>query len=237
MLLLVFLNGVFAGVMRAGALWFVAIAVVCAVIGATTVRSGPDHPLRSALVYAENADSTDAWLGVAGRARTPWTRDIVGAEPVKPAWAGRLTEGSALRTGRQVARVPLEAPNAVFVRDTLINGARRVVLRVTAPHGATTLSMRASGVPVATASVDGRVVDTKRYRFASNGWELDYWAVPDSGVIVALSIPAGAKIDFELASRTPGLPPIPGVTIPVRPPSIVPSQDGDVSVVYRKLRF
>ena len=237
MLLLILLTGVFAGATRAAAVSFLAVALTCAIVGAATVKSSPEHPVRSALVYAENADSTDAWLGAAGPPRTAWTREIVGTEAVKPAWASRLTEGIALRIGRQVSRAPLEAPNAVFVRDTLMNGARRVVLRVTAPRGATTISMRANGAPVSTASVDGRVVDTKRYRYPSSGWELDYWAVPDSGAIVALSIPAGAKIDFEVTSRTPGLPAIPGVTIPPRPPSIVPSQDGDVSVVYRKFRF
>jgi hypothetical protein len=237
MLLLILLTGLFAGAIRAGAVWFVTIAAVCAIIGAATVRSSAEHPLRSALVYAENVDSTDAWLGAAQGSRSAWARQVVGTEPVKSAWATRLTGGSTLRAGRQVTRVPLEAPNAIFVRDTMISGARRVVLRVTAPRGATMVSMRASGAPVSTASVDGRVVDTKRYRYPSTNWEMNYWAVPDSGAIVALSIPAGAKIDFEVASRTPGLPAVPGLTIPPRPTSLVPSQDGDISVVYRRLRF
>jgi hypothetical protein len=64
-----------------------------------------------------------------------------------------------------------------------------------------------------------------------------YWAVPDSGAIVALSIPVGARIDFEVVSRVPGIPAIPGVTVPPRPPYVVPGQDGDVSVVYRKRTF
>jgi hypothetical protein len=133
--------------------------------------------------------------------------------------------------------MPLDAPNATFVRDTLIDGARRVVLRVTAPRGATSLLMRATGARVLTSSIDGRVVDTTRFRYRSNDWVMQYWAVPDSGAVVALSIPAGAKITFELASQMPGIPSIAGVTIPTRPAHVVPAQDGDVSIVYRKLTF
>jgi hypothetical protein len=66
---------------------------------------------------------------------------------------------------------------------------------------------------------------------------MEYWAVPDTGAIVSLSIPAGGHIDFDLAARLPGIPAVPGVTIPPRPPYVVPSQTGDVSIVYRQWRF
>ncbi|HEX9084129.1 MAG TPA: hypothetical protein VF836_05280, partial [Gemmatimonadaceae bacterium] len=84
---------------------------------------------------------------------------------------------------------------------------------------------------------DGRVVDTTRYRLRAREWVMQYWAVPDTGAIVALSIPAGGHIDLELAARRPGILPVPGVTIPKRPPYVVPSQTGDVSIVYRQWRF
>jgi hypothetical protein len=97
--------------------------------------------------------------------------------------------------------------------------------------------MRATGARVLTASIDDRVIDTTRFRYRAPFWTMRYWAVPDSGAIVGLSIPVGAKIDFEVVSRVPGIPTIPGVTLPPRPPYVVPIQDGDVSVVYRKRTF
>jgi hypothetical protein len=66
---------------------------------------------------------------------------------------------------------------------------------------------------------------------------MQYWAVPDTGAIIALAIPARSRLTFELAARRDGLPPIPGVTIPPRPPDVVPSQTGDVSVMYRSRIF
>ncbi len=96
--------------------------------------------------------------------------------------------------------------------------------------------MRATGAPVLTSSIDGRVVDTTRYRRHFADWMMQYWAVPDSGAIVALSIPPGAKIEFELMARRPGIPNVPGVTVPARPTDVVPIQSGDATYVYRSPR-
>ena len=218
--------------------WLGAAGVVCLVIAALTVHPSADHPLRSALVYAENADSSDAWLGTLGSATNSWTRDAIGQNapgPI-PAWTAHLSDAGRF-TGRKVQRISLDVPDAALVGDTLIDGTRWVVMRVTAPTGTTGLVMHASGAKVFTASIDGRVVDTTRYRRRTRDWVMQYWAVPDSGAIVALSIPAGGHLDIDLAARRPGIPIVPGVTIPPRPPYVVPSQTGDVSIVYRHRRF
>ncbi|MEX2110127.1 MAG: M20/M25/M40 family metallo-hydrolase [Gemmatimonadaceae bacterium] len=220
-----------------GALWLAGAGVVCLAIAALTVRPSADHPLRSALVYAEHADSSDAWLGTFSRSTNEWTRDAIGAATPTPAWTARLSAYANRFTGRRVPRVPLGVPGATLIRDTLIEGARQIVLRVSAPPGTIALVMRARGAPVLASSIDGRVVDTTRYRYRARDWFMQYWAVPDTGAIVALSIPAGSHIDFDLAARRPGIPPIPGLEIPPRPPHVVPSQTGDVNIVYRQWRF
>jgi hypothetical protein len=222
-----------------GAPWITGAGVVCLAIAALTVHPSSDHPLRSALVYAENAESGDAWLGTLGRATDAWTRDAIGErrpDPV-PVWTARLSEGGDRFIGRKVQRVPLGSPIATLMTDTLINGARRVELRVTAPAGTTGLVMRARGAKVLESSIDGRAVDTTRYRHRARDWVMQYWAVPDSGAVVALSVPASSRFDFDLAARRPGIPAAPDLTIPPRPPFVVPSQTGDVNIVYRQWRF
>jgi hypothetical protein len=222
-----------------GAPWLAGAGALILLIAALTVHPSADHPLRSALIYAENADSSDAWLGTLGRPTNAWTRDAIGVRTsaLTPDWTTRLSERTGLFTGRKVARVPLAGPNATLIGDTLLAGIRRVVLGVTAPAGTTALVMRARGAKVLTSSIDGRVVDTTRYRNRDRDWVMEYWAVPDSGATIALSIPAGGHIDFDLAARRPGIPSVPGVTIPPRPPYVVPSQTGDVSIVYGQWRF
>jgi hypothetical protein len=219
-----------------GAPWTLGIALVLMAVVALVVHPSASHPLRSALVYAEAADADDAWLGSLAGLTNGWLRQAIGTPAQAPAWTSRLSDGGRF-AGHSVERVPLAQPAATLVGDTVIDGARHVVFRVTAPPAATDLTIRASGAKVLTAAIDGRVVDTTRYRYHSPDWRMDYWAVPDSGAIVALSIPVGSQIDVELTSRVPGLPPVPGVTIPARPPNVVPSQGGDMSLVYRRWRF
>lgn len=219
-----------------GAVWLAGAAIVVAVVGLLIVKQNADHPTRTALIYAENADAPNAWLGAYGR-QDSWTRSAVGGETPGPSWTSNLGESNVPLVGRQAPRVSLSAPTATFIRDTILNGARRVVLRVNAPPGTIMLTMHAFGAPVLTSSIDGRVVDTTRYRRHPPAWMMEYWAVPDSGAVVALSIPQGQHIDFDLAAWRPGLPTLPGITIPPRPPAVVPSQSGDVSVSYRRARF
>lgn len=215
-----------------------AVSVGCLVIAALTVHPSADHPLRTGLTYAENADSADAWLGTMGRVRNDWTRAAIGtAVRAAPAWTTRLSESVASFTGRRVGRVALEYPAAKLIGDSVVAGVRLVTLRANAPAGTTGLVMRVSGATVLESSIDGREVDTTRYRHRARDWAMQYWAVPDSGAIVALSVPAGAHFDFELAARRPGIPSVPGVVIPRRPEYVVPSQSGDVSIVYREWRF
>jgi hypothetical protein len=221
-----------------GAPFLAGVGVVLLVIGAITVHPSALHPLRSALVYAENADSGDAWLGTLAGSRIEWTRNAIG-KPTPgphPQWIARLSQDGA-NFGRKVQRVSLAAPNAALVRDTIVGDTRRIELRVTAPAGTTALMMHARGVKVFGSSIDGRNVDTTRYRQRARDWNMEYWAVPDSGALIALSVPTGARLDFDVTARKPGIPTVPGATIPERPRFVVPSQTGDVSVVYREWRF
>ena len=97
--------------------------------------------------------------------------------------------------------------------------------------------MRALGAHVLTSSIDGRIVDTTRYRRQLKDWTMPYWAVPDTGAIVALSVPLGSHIELELVARQPGLPKVPGLTVPPRPPDVVQTQFGDATYIYRRLAF
>ena len=248
LLLAPLLEVIVAGARWWSAAWLALAGALCLVIAWVTIHPSADRPLRSGLVYAENADSSDAWLGALGAlggSIDPWTRGVIGTDSTvhTPQWTSNLSGYGAHFTGRRVPRVALGAPDATLIADSMMNGARRIVLRVNAPPGTTGLVMRARGAGVLTASIDGRVVDTTRYRSfgrpreRAHEWVMEYWAVPDSGAIVALSIPAQDHITLDLAARRPGIPPIPGVTIPARPSDVVPSQTGDVSVVYRERRF
>ncbi|HUQ99695.1 MAG TPA: hypothetical protein VM166_09595, partial [Gemmatimonadaceae bacterium] len=208
-------------------------------IAKLTVRPTADHPLRSALVYAEDAAANDAWFGTLGRPTSAWARDVVGNDSATqaPAWITSLSGNGGRFSGRRIERLPLASPTATLLSDAAAGPSRKLSLRVTAPPGTIGLMMRAQGAKVLAAAIDGRAVDTTRYRSRVHDWVMQYWAIPDSGAVIDLTIPAGQHISLELAARRPGLPAIPGIVIAARPGYVVPSQTGDVNIVYAQWRF
>ena len=213
-----------------------AAGVAVALLAAVRAKPSPEHPVPTALAYVENQQANQAWLGALGPANE-WTRLALGATEQGPPWSGAVMGAGGRLIGKSVGPIGLQPPAATLLRDTLIEGARRVVFRVNVQKGTTGLTLRALGAPVVRTAIDGKVADTTRFRRHPRTWATIYWAVPDSGAVFSLSIPVGAHIDVEMASRSPGLPVIAGVQIPPRPNDVVPAQVGDVRVSYAKVTF
>ncbi len=213
-----------------------AAAVALFVAGFITVRRSSDHPVASRLAYVTDADGTDAWLTTsAGMARaSDWTRNAISPSTGTPAWLARAT-GTRSLVGRAVPRLPLGAPNATVLADSAVGGTRHITVRVDAPRGTIAIAMRMSGAPVLSAAIDGRVIDTTRFRRRTADWTLQYWAPSDSGATLALTLPAGGRPVLELTARRDGLPSLEGVAISPRPNTVVPAQSGDVTLVYRRV--
>ena len=166
-----------------------------------------------------------------------WTRSVLGATSNAPVWTALARGVGRPLVGRQVQRAGLEPPTATLLRDTLVDGARRVVFRVNVPSGTTAVMLHATGAPVLRTAIDARVVDTTRFRRHPRDWVMEYWAVPDSGAVFSLALPVGRHISVDLVARRAGLPPLSGVQIPQRPAYVVPVQSGDVSVTYARVSF
>ena len=212
----------------------VPLAVVVALIGLAVVKQSPDHPARSSLVYAENADGGEGFFG-SYSPREPWTGKVLGAREAGPSWTNSLLDGGGVLYGHPVPRASLDAPTLTYVRDTILDGARRVIVRVNAPRGTTAVIVRALGEPVLRAAIDARVVDTMRLRRPSPEWSTEFWNVPDSGAVFSLAIEPGKKLDLEVAARRPGLPA--GLKVPSRPADVAAAGTGDVSISYRRATF
>jgi hypothetical protein len=205
-------------------------------IGALTVRRGPDHPVPSRLVYVMDADGTDAWLvSSAPMARTnEWTRGIVGQLPPAPPFIARAV-GTRSVVGKPVQRLAIESPSATVLSDSTVESRRQILLRLNAPRGTISLTAHVAGARVLASAIDGRVVDTTRFRRRLSEWAFQYWAPPDLGVMISLTLPSGSKPILELTARADGLPVIQGIAIPRRPEDVVAAQDGDVTLVYRRI--
>jgi hypothetical protein len=212
-------------------------AVVLLFIGFATVRRSPAHPVASVIAYALDADSTDAWLGTRGLDARP-SESPLRAGQAPPEWlARRFGQGRSVAY-TPVSRVSVLPPTATVVSDSTVGAERTVVLRiVAAAQGTETIGIQATDTRVIRASVDGRPIDTSRYRDGVRSWRLQYSAPQPAGMTLALTVPAGSGIALDLLARTPGLPPLQGIQIPPRSPDVVTIQTGDVTLVHRAVRI
>lgn len=228
------LDALFASDWKRPLVTLVLAGVVLLVCGAMFVKQTADYPSHASLVYAQNAETGEAYFGSFGSANA-WAKATIGnASPVS-GWGTALSETGARLAGHAVANASLPAPTLTFVHDTVLEGARRVIVRLNAPKGTTGVLVRAVGEPVVRAAIDAKVVDTTRFRYRSRTWVTQFWNVPDSGAVFSLAIPVGTKIEIQAAARRPGLPASVGPV--TRPSNVVAAQSGDVSIVWTRAVF
>jgi hypothetical protein len=233
------------------------VATVCAAVfvaGVTTVRATVEHPTSSVLIYATDADSTTAgaWL----LTPAPWARPqswVVGALGTRmsirhpgdtsgsaalPAWLADEDRGGRGLAARDVPRVAVAGPSATLLHDSTVAAGRLLVFRVVSPSHALSTSVSAGVTRVIAASVDGRAIDTTRFRRAQSRWSFSFAAPPDSGFVLAVTVPRGTQAPvFDVVTELAGLPEMPGVTVPPRPENTIPVQMGDVAFVRRRVAF
>lgn len=123
---------------------------------------------------------------------------------------------------------------ATLVADTVAESHRHVTFRVTAPPRTLAVRMR-SAAQVAGVAIDGRVVDTTRYRRPATGWDLSYVAPGPEGYEVTVAVPAGDSLPLELVARTAGV--ADSTADRRRGAFATPSQSGDATLVRRRVVF
>jgi hypothetical protein len=214
-----------------------AAAIVLVGIGVLTVRTSDLHPVPSRLIYAIDADSSDAWLASrASAVRTnAWTRAALAPFAQGPEWIAHFFLLPTAVVAKRVPTLPLPQPAINILSDSTTSDARQLSLRVQGSAGTTALGMRVTDAPVISAAIDGRAIDTTRYRLHTREWTLWYWAPSDAGALLSLIVPAGSTPKLEILAYSLGIPTLPGVTIPPRPANVVPVQSGDVTIVCRRV--
>jgi hypothetical protein len=214
-----------------------ATAIVLVGVGVLTVRTSDVHPVPSRLIYAIDADSSDAWLAArASAVRTnAWTRTALAPFAQGPEWIAHFFLGPAAVVAKRVPILPLPQPAINILSDSTTSDARQLSLRVQGSAGTHALGMRVTDAPVMSAAIDGHAIDTTRYRMHTREWTLWYWAPSDSGALLGLIVPAGSTPKLEVLAYSLGIPSLPGITIPPRPANVVPVQSGDVTIVCRRV--
>jgi Peptidase family M28 len=136
-----------------------------------------------------------------------------------------------------VAPAPREdlAPPTFTILESSPVGARRsysVLLRsergapdarVLFPPGADVESVEIEGQPVAPGT---------------GGWAVyECVAMPADGIEIRFTLPVGKPVEVYALDRTNGLPPDGAFLLKARPPTATPSQDGDLTIVSRRVQL
>jgi hypothetical protein len=207
----------------------------------------------SMLVYAFDVDTPGAWIGGPLEFARPgsWTARVLGpsakvaralppgSPDAAPAWLTRSIAGETIVMA-PAPRITLDTPEIDVVADSRgLDGKRRLDLRVRPGRDTYTFRLRAIEGDVISAEVDGRAIDTSRYRAPSRQWNLGYIAPSDGGVRLALVVPGDRPLTLALVARVLGLPDAlrASLGIPERPKNVVPIHGGDQTVVHRAFRF
>jgi hypothetical protein len=135
--------------------------------------------------------------------------------------------------------VSLPAPQAVLVSVTPTEGGRNLTIRATPGREGDELSVWVNGVPALDVSVDGsRIVGISEHRAPDDtAWTLNYMNAPAAGTTVTLTLKGSGPLKVGIVERSFGLPVVPGTTLAPRPASLMPVQDGDLTVVRRTYTY
>jgi hypothetical protein len=226
-----------AGVATIAALSFIAV-------GVSETRYSDRHPKPVNVLYVLDADARKAnWASRVSRPDA-WLAQFLGAAPqpgrplalVQP-WSSQSGVPGFLHGEAPVVDLP--PPQAALLRVVPTEGGRNVTFRASPGREGNELSVWVNGVPALDVLVDGVLVSGAFARRAPDdtAWMLNYVNAPASGALVTLMLRGSAPLTVGVVERAFGLPEIPGWAPAPRPASLVPIQDGDLTVVRRTYVF
>jgi hypothetical protein len=196
-------------------------------------------PERVNIEYSQDADSgASQWIVQPNSGRL--------SEPVRMAANFRRTD-RAFPWDPRVAFVAnaqhlnLAAPTFTILEASQGNGKRnyRALLRSErgAPYAAVLFP---PGSQVESVSIEGHPVppETQGVRDYFGGWQMYACpAMPAGGVEVSFAVPPGKSFEVSAADQSYGLPPEGTFLLNSRPLTATPSQNGDVTIVTRRIQF
>jgi hypothetical protein len=221
--------------------WVPILATAFALFAAVVVPAySAKSPERVNINFSQDADTGNAkWIVQPDSGKLP--------EPVRLAAVFRSAERGPFPWDPRpsfLADAPhldLAPPTLTILESSQENGRRnyRALLRsergapfaaVLFPPGADAESVRIGGQPVPP--------ETPGIRNFFNGWAAYACpAMPEAGIDVSFSVPLGKSVEVSAVDQSYGLPPEGAFLANSRPLTATPSQNGDVTLVTRRLQL
>jgi hypothetical protein len=214
-------------------------ALVSFAVAAAARPFSADSPERMSIAFSQDADTQRSrWLAYAesGRLRGEIARAARFSGPVRAfPWSGGPGAFAA-----DAAGASLPAPSVTILEDSRDGSARRIRLNLRSPRGAPAVFLAISPASsVGSVRVAGEALAPINPRIVSyqGGWRLiTCLTTPPEGIEFALE--AGPN-PFEVyaGDRSAGLPAAGDPLLRARGPEAAPSQQGDVTIVTRRMKL
>jgi hypothetical protein len=222
----------------------VVLAVVFAFVARTSPPYSPDSPQQVDVMAWQDAGAPQSrWVVFSGGPFPAAMRQAAGfgARPEPPfPWSSQYARA-------YVAPAPalnLPAPELTVLADTVTGGKRTVRLRLTSPRGAPVVGLR---IPAAaqpeSVRMDGEPVPVqgdprKGPPRAESSWRLyTLQTVAPQGSEVEVVLGAAQPMDWYVVDQSYDVPPTAQPLLAARPKDAVAVQDGNGTVVSRKVRI
>lgn len=219
-----------------------ATAVLCSVVMLIWMVASPAYsaaaPQRMNLLFHQDADTGRArWIVSAQPPLPPAMRQVAPFGPLASIFPWTDPARGFLAGA---APLPLPPPELTVLLDTPHAEQRHLRLRLASRRGAPTAGLIFPMAAIATVAVGGRDVTLPPVRPGDNPWQrVEMSALPAQGIEIDLVLASGAGKTWEgtVYDRTPGLPPTGARLLAARPETAAPVQDGDATLVTRKVRL
>ena len=221
--------------------WMPILACALATVGAVVLPPySSKAPQRVNIEYWRDADSGKAqWIVEPASGRLP--------EPLRLAASFHRAAGrtlpwiSAPTFFSDAPGVDASAPTITILESAQANGRHTYQALLRSERGAPSAAVFfPPDADVENVRVGGQALPAENLRIRAyfNGWAMYRCdAMPADGVEIDFSLPAGKPVEVSAADESYGLPPAGAFLLMARPLKAAPSQDGDTTVVTRRVQL
>lgn len=221
--------------------WIPILATALAAFAAIVVPAySAKSPERVNIQYAQDADSGQArWIVQPDSGRMPDPLNL--ATTFHRADDGAFPWDSHTSFVSSAPHLDLAAPTFTILDSSQADGRRNYTALLRSERGAPfAAALFPPNTDVESVRVQGRPVElqgsvARRY---FNGWAIYSCAdMPPMGVQISFSLPLGRPVEIRSVDRSYGLPAEGQFLLNSRPLTATPSQDGDVTIVSRRVQL